>query len=248
MKKAISILTFSIILLFAFSAVAADKVVVIPMNSGKKATSNAVAADVLEGKTFSSVDGTGLTGTRPVSPVPKTGQTTSHETGDDGDKGMGATASGDRFTDNGNGTVTDNLTGLVWLKNANCASTTKNWSDSLLFANTLYDGWTGDGSGRDCDLSDGSVAGDWRLPNVKELQSLIDYNFYNPALSNTAGTGKWIEGDPFFGVMLSGGYWSSSSIEDSVASGAWLVYLYIGAVDNTGYAGSNYVWPVRGGQ
>jgi hypothetical protein len=52
--------------------------------------------------------------------------------------------------DNGDGTVTDNLTGLIWLKDANCLRGMKNWSDALAFANSLYDGWTGDPFGGDC--------------------------------------------------------------------------------------------------
>ena len=44
-----------------------------------------------------------------------------------------------RFTDNGNGTVTDNLTRLIWMKNAN-AFGMKNWADALTIANTLASG------------------------------------------------------------------------------------------------------------
>ena len=55
-------------------------------------------------------------------PVSKTGQTVSYATGDDGDleRGVEKPPLKDRFTDNGDGTVTDNLTGLIWLKNADC--------------------------------------------------------------------------------------------------------------------------------
>ncbi len=53
-------------------------------------------------------------------PVPKTGMTTSYRTGDDGDLERGVALVTPRFTDNGDGTVTDNQTGLIWLKNANC--------------------------------------------------------------------------------------------------------------------------------
>ena len=53
--------------------------------------------------------------------VPKTGQTTSYDTGDDGEYQKGFEWPVPRFTDNENGTVTDNLTGLIWLKNANCS-------------------------------------------------------------------------------------------------------------------------------
>ena len=62
------------------------------------------------------------TGTYNIYPamLPKTGQTTSYAAGDDGALQKGVAWPNPRFTDNGNGTVTDNLTGLIWLKNANC--------------------------------------------------------------------------------------------------------------------------------
>ena len=50
----------------------------------------------------------------------KTGQTVSYALGDDGDLQKGVMWPVPRFTDNGSGTVTDNLTGLIWLKDANC--------------------------------------------------------------------------------------------------------------------------------
>ncbi len=52
-------------------------------------------------------------------PVPKTGQTTPYGAGDDGALQKGVAWPTPRFTDSENGTVTDNLTGLIWLKNAN---------------------------------------------------------------------------------------------------------------------------------
>jgi hypothetical protein len=48
-------------------------------------------------------------------PVPKTWQTTSYGTGDDGDLRKGVAWPDPRWTDNGDGTVTDHLTGLIWL-------------------------------------------------------------------------------------------------------------------------------------
>jgi hypothetical protein len=65
-------------------------------------------------------------------PVPKSGQTTSYATGDDGDleRGVEKPPLKDRFTDNGDGTVTDNLTGLIWLKNADCFGS-RTWHEAL---------------------------------------------------------------------------------------------------------------------
>lgn len=164
-------------------------------------------------------------------PVPKTGQTSSYATGDDGDLQMGVPWPDPRFFDNGDGTVTDELTGLIWLKNANCTNGTKIWSASLTFANSLYDGWTGD-----CGLSDGSSAGAWRLPNVRELHSLIDFARTNPALP---------AGHPFTGVQMSY-YWSSTK-ELISANHAWVVSMYHGKLISVVAVTSHYVWPVRGG-
>ena len=52
-------------------------------------------------------------------PVAATGQSVPYGPGDDGEYQMGVSVDS-RFTDNGDGTVTDNLTGLIWLKDAGC--------------------------------------------------------------------------------------------------------------------------------
>jgi hypothetical protein len=188
--------------------------------------------------------------------VPQTGQTDCYDidgsiidcagTGQDGEYQYGTPCPEPRFTDNLDGTVTDNCTGLIWLKIADCGGT-KTWADALTFANSLYDGWTGDGSGGDCGLSDGSLAGDWRLPNIKELVSLIHIGYYEPAVPNTSGLGKWSEEDPFTGVR-SDFYWSSSTYAP-VTTSAWHMFMYIGRANygvKTSYIGY-YAWPVRGG-
>jgi hypothetical protein len=87
------------------------------------ATNGAAASEVLNGKTYFGLSPTGwgpTTGTRAPMPVRKTGQATSYTTtgGEDGDLQKGVAWPNPRFTDNGNGTVTDNLTKLVWLKDA----------------------------------------------------------------------------------------------------------------------------------
>ena len=84
-------------------------------------------------------------------PVPKTGQTTSYTLGDDGDLEKGVPWPNPRFTDNEDGTVTDNLTGLLWLKNANCFGSTT-WSQAVSYCNGLASG--------SCGLTDDSDAGD----------------------------------------------------------------------------------------
>jgi hypothetical protein len=171
----------------------------------------------------------------PPAPVPKTGQTESRATGDDGDLQKGVAWPDPRFTDNGDGTVTDNLTGLIWLQNANCFGV-DSWSTALDDANALNSG--------ECGLSDGSSEGDWRLPNVRELQSLLHYGVHDPAVPNTVGTGQWSEGDPFIGVQ-SDYYWSSTTF---TTTDAWRVYLGNGYVNGSYKPSDNCVWPVRGGQ
>ena len=160
--------------------------------------------------------------------VPKTGKTTSSAAGDDGDLEKGVAWPSPRFTDNGDGTVTDNLTGLIWLKNANCGGT-MTWANALTYCHTLSSG--------SCGLSDGSVEGDWRLPNRRELLSLIDDGRSDPALPS---------GHPFTGV-LSSYYWSSTAFAFGTSL-AWSVYLFVGSVNGIEKSDTNYVWPVRGGQ
>ncbi len=174
---------------------------------------------------------------RMFAPVPKTGQTASYEAGDDGVHEKGVAWPSPRFTDNGNGTVTDRLTGLIWTKNANCDGV-KIWDDAVSYCNGLADGT--------CGLSDASGAGDCRLANVRELQSLFHYGCYDPVLPNTAGTGKWSEGDPFTGVPLS--WYYASTTNASSTSGAWSASLSTGYVYNSHKTNGYNFWYVRGGR
>ena len=222
-------------LLLTPHAVAQDKVVVVPL-FGDEATGNATVHDVLKGKTFSNSSATGLTGTRPSVPVERSGQTTSYAAGDDGALEKGVAWPNPRFTDNGDGTVTDNLTELIWLKDTFCVDTVdsvaggvNSWNDALTYCNNLAD--------CACGLTDGSVAGDWRLPNVRELHSLIDYGKYEPALPS---------GHPFDNVQ-NARYWSSSSRADTGID-RWMVWMDDGGVCCEFYTDRYYLWPVRGGQ
>lgn len=159
--------------------------------------------------------------------VAKTGQTASHAEGDDGDLEKGEAWPSPRFTDNSDGTVTDNLTGLIWLKDAN-AFGMRNWATALADCATLNSGEAG--------LTDGSAEGDWRLPNVRELQSLIDYGRHAPALSS---------GHPFTGTQPET-YWTSSTYASSNTNHAWHVYLDHGHVNPDEKTYPSHVWPVRG--
>jgi hypothetical protein len=165
-------------------------------------------------------------------PVAKTGMQSSFNPGDDGDLRRGVAWPNPRFTNNGDGTITDNLTGLIWLRDANCSlfNAPRTWYDTLdLIVPQLADGH--------CQLADGSSPGDWRLPNRFELESLIDISNFNPVLP---------DGHPFARVQSSR-YWSSTTIPFN-PSNAWVVHMYDGYVYMDPKSGdSHYVWPVRGG-
>jgi hypothetical protein len=197
-------------------------------------TSGATQADVLAGKTawgLTSGEWGPITGTCPLAPVPKTGQTVSYATGDDGDLEEGVAWPSPRFITSTTGIVTDALTGLVWLQDADCLGA-RTWADALTQIENLNSG-----TNFGCDNYTAGTFGDWRLPNVRELHSLIDYTQYSPALPS---------GHPFTGVR-SGAYWSSTTYADTT-SYAWDVGLGYGNVYPGSKADADYVWPVRGGQ
>ena len=186
-----------------------------------------------------------------ISPVPKTGQTKCYGTGDpaseipcggtgqDGDLQRGFSSPSPRFTDNGDGTVTDNLTGLIWLKNANVPNAKRDWATALSDVVELNTAGTMNGNNAGDTSKGGSHQIDWRLPNVRELFSLIDFSQFNPALPND---------HPFTGFPLYPSHWSNSNSTVSFGD-AYSVLIQDGRVSaNNKLDVSNYVWPVRGGQ
>ena len=166
----------------------------------------------------------------------------------------GAYGSLDRYTDCDNGTVRDNNTGLIWLKNANWFGA-RNWSDSQGDASGLAEGA--------CGLTDGSTAGDWRLASASEMcsvyaggtllpcpahaaaDSLLDSSLGAPYVSNTAGDGVWSATDPFTAVQTSA-YWSSTTV-DGFPSVAYIARLDGGwlTTNTKTISAGHYVWPVR---
>jgi hypothetical protein len=168
----------------------------------------------------------GVTGTYAGSAVvPKTGQTASYHTGDDGDLERGLAWPSPRFVDNSDGTVTDSLTGLIWTKNADLPGGGLSWDAALDYCVNMNSG-------------PGTYGyTDWRLPNVRELQSLLDYGRHSPALTP----------DHPFNNVRDGNYWLSTTYV-SHSSYAWYVYVYDGTVTWYNKVYAFYVWPVRGGQ
>jgi hypothetical protein len=146
-----------------------------------------------------------------------------------------------RYIDNDNGTVTDRTTGLIWLQDADCVGQ-QAWAnvDTSAKVVALI-------NGASCDNYTASTFNDWRLPTIQELQSVVDYNYSSPAMSNAVGDVKWAtDGGAFSGVQ-SNFYWSSS-IYATFAALAWYVRLDSGVVGSTAKTLTLYVWPVRGGQ
>ncbi|MGH7856865.1 MAG: DUF1566 domain-containing protein [Candidatus Binatia bacterium] len=174
-------------------------------------------------------------GACPTASSPATGQTTSYASGDDGDVEAGAALS---YTDNGDGTITDDNTGLMWEKkdslgappnggprnplNPHDADNCYSWLGSCSVGGAACGtdaecpGGTCNGTdcqcnGTDCQgpgltiyewvaqLNASRFAGhdDWRIPNVKELQSIVDYgrNFpaVDPAFENNCTSGCNLE-------------------------------------------------------
>ena len=121
---------------------------------------------------------------------------------------------------NGDGTVTDTETGLMWQQDE---AGDMNWESALSYCEKLV------------------LAGydDWRLPNINELQSLVDYSTHDPAIDTDA-----------FPNAVSDSYYSSTTFTYTYyESRAWSVYFGSGDVDSSSekwdWGASYYVRAVR---
>lgn len=155
--------------------------------------------------------------------LPRTGQTTSYAVGDDGDYKQGVAWPTPRFANNGNGTVVDNLTGLIWARDGNIMAS----RDPYFDVDGSFEGLPGDGKVTRqhaldyvAKLNQEQYLGfkDWRLPNATELASLNNFQ--------RASRASWLNGAGFVNVQ---DYYSSSTY------GTEREYHH------------NYVWPVRAG-
>ena len=120
-----------------------------------------------------------------------------------------------RFTDNGDGTITDNMTLLIWQKIH--PSQTMTWEEALVYASGL------------------SLAGksDWRLPNIKELQSLNDEGLMKPSFNKV-----------YFTNVSAGNFWSSTTLVNAPVR-AWDINLDYGIVSYNDKSLKEYVLCVR---
>lgn len=151
---------------------------------------------------------------------------------------------GCRYVDNGNGTVTDTLTVLVWLKDGNCFGL-QNWNDATASAAAPEDG--------KCGLTDGSTAMRWRLPAEREWVDTVDtalntVNYASPTLTTNNGNscfgslvGPGELEHAFQNVQQSDFYWSSTD----QGMNAFRMSLVDGTVTTSDQASGHRVWPVR---
>ena len=192
--------------------------------------------NVLAGVTFA--DGT-LTGTYecpecpPEYGLPWTGQLTAYQAGDDGTYQKGYTLArpivkgvgSNRFTDNGDGTISDEATGLMWVKDP-VNDIGAPFDAGMSWANAITN----------CEALNFAGHTDWRLPNIKELMSILDYGVVGPSIDGT-----------FFPNTQSGYYWSSTTLA-FITGNAWRVDFFAGTLGYSGKAISYYVRPVRLGK
>ncbi len=176
----------------------------------------------------------------------RTGQTASYGDGDDGELEAGTAWPSPRFTDHGNGTVTDNLTGLMWTKDARGPGPASCMTDTVFrqlswFENSDNPGLPNVQAYIQClNAIPYLNHDDWRLPNRHEMRSLIDFSRSSPALPT---------GHPFSNVQSSY-YWTASDyFDDNQMFSDWAWYLHFGSGQCGGdnKLNSRDVWPVRGG-
>ena len=160
--------------------------------------------------------------------LPRTGQTNTYYAGDDGSVRAGVAWPVPRFTQHGDGTATDRLTGLMWVTDGNLVASRDPAFDA--------DGTAGDGlvtweHALDylAKLNAENYLGhaDWRLPNIVELVSLIDFSRTNLALP---------AGHPFTNISAQA-FWSSTT--HGIAGGWTYIAGFSGEIHTTTWAGQS---------
>ena len=174
------------------------------------------------------------TRTEPAEILPKTGQRVSYYTYDDGALRAGLLWPSPRFTDV-NHTLRDNLTGLVWARDAGVPKVghsrgrgytngAMSWHDAREYVDALnHHHYLG--------------SDDWRVPNIRELSTLIHWGESEPW--------KWLLTQGF-SLAQPRAYWSSSAFASPNQCGAWWVDFQSGNVEAWGTGDLSLVLPVRG--
>ncbi len=125
----------------------------------------------------------------------------------------------ENYTDNGDHTVTDNLTGLMWQQTV--PTDTYTWAQAVAYCPTL-------------NLANHS---DWRLPSRIELVSIVDFGVM------TSTSGATINAT-YFPSTPAAAFWSASPLAGS-SSGAWAVYFFLGLAGHYGISDTLNVRCVR---
>ncbi len=213
---------------YTITGVANGSYTVTPSRSGytfsPASTSVTVSGANQTGENFTATATSVGGGTWTLLKLPDTGQTTCYDaagtviacagTGQDG----AYTLNPPSYTDNGNGTITDNVTGLIWQKQDD--ATTRTW----------------DAAGTYCSSNSAALSGTgWRLPSLMELASIVDSSRTDPAINTT-----------YFLGMQSSYYWSSNTYAN-FADRAWCVDFYDGYENLYMKTASYYVRCVRSG-
>ena len=160
--------------------------------------------------------------------LPKTGQTGSQRTGDDGDLEKGLPETGDRWTDNEDGTATDNVTGLVYI------------NDFSQLSSPFYSGGTqqkmswNDAIDNCLSLSFAGKS-DWRLANIWELVVLSDFDSSYPGFD-----------DAVFSMASNDYYWSSTTPYNENTKAMICFWTFRLTVQGHVKTNSEYCMPVRG--
>jgi len=162
--------------------------------------------------------------------LPRTGQKTSYRTGDDGDLEKGFTLERPqddsvRFTDNNDGTVTDNATGLMWIKEpvadpGGVFAGIMDWNDAI----------------DNCWALTFAGHSDWRLPNYKEMASICDLSRNGPCINT----------DVFPNAKYDLYHWTSTTAS-YLATVAHAIILATPSYVVYSKGTDRRAWPVRGG-
>jgi len=166
-----------------------------------------------------------------VSDLAQTGQTNSETKADDGELKLGVAWPSPRFTDNRDGTLTDNLTGLMWVKDSFCANNfisgaaTSIWQESIAFSIALND----HSLATPCKEYTARYE-DWRAPNINELTSL-----FRAGLTNNTDISEWLfipddQSGAFSEIgIVANSVWTSTSVAANPDQ-AWTVNLRTGEI------------------
>lgn len=139
------------------------------------------------------------------------------------------TAPDSRFIDNGNGTATDRQTNLIWMR----CSLGQSWNQSQLTCTGNVDQFTWQEALQEADGYTYAGSSDWRVPNLRELMSIVELSCHYPAINET-----------IFPQTPVAWFWSSSPYAYT-GRYAWNIDFYTGYEQDSAKSNERYVRLVR---